>query len=287
VGFVMASIGRSWSAPELVLAVLGCIVGTALSAAGANAINQWMERDRDFQMPRTAKRPLPQGRVSPAMVLGVGLLLAVVGLAILVLLNNVAAASLSLACLLVYVLIYTPLKPRTSWSTVVGAIPGALPPLIGWCAASPASAVDPTGFAALAQPAGWTLFALMFAWQMPHFMAIAWMYREDYAKGGYRVLPVLDPDGSRTSRSVALWSALLIPITLSPAWFMPESLGVVYVLAAAITGGAFIGLVSGFILARDRATARRLFFASIIQLPLLLGAMVVEALTRAAWPMLG
>ena len=161
VGFVLAAAPKSWTISELAIAGLSSMAGTALSAAGANAINQWMERARDARMDRTKNRPLPSGRVTPGSVLWTGVALSVAGVMVLAIFANIVAALLSLACLLVYLLAYTPLKPRTTLATLVGAIPGALPPLIGWAAASPGN-----GWAALGEWGGWSLFALMFAWQM-------------------------------------------------------------------------------------------------------------------------
>ena len=155
-----------------------------------------------------------------------GVSLCVVGVAVLLLAGPLPAL-ISLACIVSYVAFYTPLKTKTTMATFIGAIPGALPPLIGWTAASKL-----TGFDSLYQPGGLSLFALMFAWQIPHFMAIAWMYRDDYAKGGYMVLPVVDPSGKWTALTVALWTIALIPATLLPASVMPDSLGTVYLMIA-------------------------------------------------------
>jgi protoheme IX farnesyltransferase len=275
VGFIMAAVGRSWRWQELVVTGLACLVGTAMSAAGANAVNQWMERDRDAVMPRTQRRPLPQGRVTPGAVLGMGVGLCVAGVAVLMIAGPLPAL-ISLACVVSYVAIYTPMKTRTTLATFVGAIPGALPPLIGWTAAS-----QLPGFHSLWEPGGLALFALMFAWQIPHFMAIAWMYRDDYAKGGYMVLPVVDPSGRWTSLTIALWTVALIPATLMPAKVMPDRLGMFYLIVAGLAGAAFAVLAIRLILSRTRKDAKTLFFGSIIHLPLLLLAMVAEALVRA------
>lgn len=277
VGFVMAALARAWTFESLATIAFGAIAGTALSAAGANALNQWMERRRDALMRRTAGRPLPRGNVAPAAVLATGVALGVAGVALLLALCGPVPALVSLACILVYVLAYTPLKPVSPVATFVGAIPGALPPLIGWSAASAAP-----GFASLLEPGGLSLFAIMFIWQIPHFLAIAWMYQDDYAKGGFRVLPVLPNGGPRTARTVAFWTLLLVPATLAPAWFMPDRLGWAYITIAGVSGLAFAWLAGRLVLNRTRPAARRVFFASIIHLPLLLVAMVGEALIRAA-----
>lgn len=287
VGFALAAAPLRWATRELVFSALVCMLGTALSAAGANAINQWMERDRDACMRRTCGRPLPQQRVTPNAVLFIGILLSILGVGLLLVLPTHWPATLSAICVLVYVLAYTPLKPRTTLSTLVGAIPGALPPLIGWTAVSndPTLAVfDPVGSVSGSGGAwgGLILFSLMFVWQMPHFLAIAWMYRDDYEKGGYRVLPVLDPTGERTSRAIALWTALLIPITLAPIVLMPTYVSWPYGLVALITGGVFAKRAWTLCKTRDRADARSLFIGSVIQLPILLVALVVESLLRVA-----
>ncbi len=275
VGFVMAAALRARSAWELAVLGLACGVGTALSAAGANAINQYMERERDAVMPRTVRRPLPQRRLTPASVLALGVFLGVAGCGILWLMNGPAPALISLACIVSYIAMYTPMKTRTSLSTFMGAIPGALPPLIGWTAGG----VE--GWQSLRDPGGLSLFILMFVWQIPHFLAIAWMYRDDYAKGGYVVLPVIDPAGGWTSATIGLWSAALIPATLLPAIVMPDRLGVPYLSLAAVSGVAFFLLGVRVIRTRGRREARHLFFGSIIHLPLILVAMTCETLVRS------
>lgn len=278
VGFVMAALTREpvrgWSIGEVMWMGAVCAAGTALSAAGANAINQWMERDRDALMPRTIGRPLPTGRVKPGAVLGLGVALSALGVALLLVLG-VMPALVSLTCVVSYVAVYTPLKTRTTLATFVGAIPGALPPLIGWAAMSPVS-----GWHALVQPMGVSLFALMFIWQIPHFLAIAWMYRDDYERGGYVMLPVVDKDGRATATTIALWGIALIPATLWPAVLMPERLGLVYGIVAIITGVVYALLCLRLAITRTRGAARTVFFGSIAHLPLLLGVMVVEGVAR-------
>jgi protoheme IX farnesyltransferase len=278
VGYVMAAaVGHradGWMA--MASTFIACVVGTALSAAGANALNQWWERQRDARMLRTQRRPLPMERVTPAAVLALGSVLSIVGVGVLWAGCGLPAALVSLTCVLVYVLLYTPLKPITSLATYVGAIPGALPPLIGWAASSGGS-LD-----VLMQAGGLSLVALMTVWQIPHFMAIAWMYRDDYAKGGFCVLPTRDPLGIKTSRVIVIWTLLLIPATLAPAWAMPTRLGWFYIAVAALTGLVFAVLAWRLVRSRERGDARRVFFGSIIHLPLLLLAMVGEALVRVA-----
>jgi heme o synthase len=269
VGFVMAAVLRPWQGGELAVATLGALVGTAISASGANALNQWLERDRDARMRRTARRPLPQGRLSPTAVALAGSALCVVGVMVLWLLCGPIPAMVSLATILSYLLLYTPLKPVTPLATLVGAVPGALPPLIGWTAAAPGQ-----GFDSLAAPMGWVLFAIMFVWQIPHFLAIGWMYRDDYAAGGYRPLPVLDATGERTARSIMAWSAALLTVTLAPAMFMSALPAAVYALLAAGMGVAFLAMAAKLRGTLDRADARRMFLASIMHLPVLLVVLV-------------
>lgn len=275
VGFAMAGLSRTWTIADLLTTGLTCIIGTALSAAGANAINQWMERDRDALMQRTCARPLPTRRLPPRGVLSAGMTLAALGVGLLAIGCGPIPALLSLACVLVYVLAYTPLKPLTPWATHVGTIPGALPPLIGWTAAWAGGGLD-----ALRVPGGWSLFILMTVWQMPHFMAIAWMFKDDYLRGGYRVLPALPNGENRTARSIAMWSILLVPATMLPAWAMWGLLGVPYAVISGVGGVVMLWLAGKLIKERTRAAARTLFFASIIHLPVLLLAMVAEGLAR-------
>lgn len=276
VGFAMGALGRTWSASSLMLALVGCAIGTFLSAAGANALNQWLERDRDAVMPRTARRPIPAGHLGASTVLSAGLLLCGMGLMVLGLTVGVVPALVSLMCMLVYVLAYTPLKTRTTLATLVGTIPGALPPLIGWTSATPDG-----GFDSLWMAGGLSLFVLMTVWQLPHFWAIAWMFRDDYAHGGYRMLPLHDASGVRTATAIVGTSILLVPATLWPAVSMQELLGPFYVSVATLTGVAFLALALAMARSRTRVAARRLFFASIIHLPLLLVAMVGDAMLHA------
>ncbi|MFZ4573098.1 MAG: heme o synthase [Phycisphaerales bacterium] len=275
VGFLLAAAPKTWSLPELIIAGLSSMAGTALSAAGANAINQWMEADRDALMDRTRNRPLPSGRATPSAILTTGVVLSVVGVLVLALLTNWVAAAISAACVIVYIFIYTPMKPRTTLSTLVGAIPGALPPLIGWVAAAQGSPL-----AELGRWGGWSLFILMFVWQIPHFLAIAWMYRDDYAKGGYKVLPVVENGERRTASTIIRWTVLLVPATIAPAWLLPVQLGWLYIAIAGVAAGVFCTLAYQLVRGRTRAQARAVFFFSIAHLPLIMGAMVVETLLR-------
>ncbi len=285
VGLAMSVAVRPWTLSQLLLAGAGVLAGTALSASGANAINQAMEHRRDALMHRTMRRAIPSGRATTAQVLATGLLLSILGVALLWSVCGVVPAAVSLACILSYVLIYTPLKPITTLATFVGTIPGALPPLIGYsAAASLPAATQVSGvseWSSLTEPLGISLVVLMCVWQVPHFLAIAWMYKDDYIRGGYRVLPAIDQTGSFTAATIALWSVALLPATLLPAAVAPQLLGLPYLAIATISGLIFIALGARLLASRDRAAARRVFFASIIHLPVVLIAMVCEAILRA------
>jgi protoheme IX farnesyltransferase len=275
IGFTLAALPRRWEWTELAVTATAVLLGTGLSAAGANALNQWLERDRDALMPRTCNRPLPEQRLSPAAALAAGSVLAVAGVGLLWGLCGPAPALVSLTTVLVYLLLYTPLKPVTPHATLVGAVPGALPPLIGYSAAAA------TGLRSLIEPGALALFAIMFIWQIPHFLAIAWMYRDDYAKGGYRVLPVVDSDGRRTGRAMVLWAALLIPAAMAPAWTMKPVAAWAYGLLALAMGVGYLLLVVRAAQSKERVDARRAFIASVIHLPLLLMLIVAcAALSR-------
>jgi protoheme IX farnesyltransferase len=241
------------------------LVGTALVAGGAAALNQVWERETDRRMRRTSSRPLPRGRLRVAEGTWFGVGLSVVGLIELALWTTPGAAIVAAATLISYVLIYTPLKTRTSLATLVGAVPGALPPVIGWAAA--------TGTITLPTI---VLFGIVFLWQMPHFLAIAWMYKDDYASAGIPLLPVVEPDGRRTGRQALLYTAALWPVSILPA--VVGLAGAPYSAIAASLGMVFIWL--SLVFARDRSadSARQLFLFSITYLPLLLGALVADRL---------
>jgi protoheme IX farnesyltransferase len=255
---------------------LAVTAGTAFSAGGANALNQLVERHRDAKMSRTLVRPLPEGRCTPRQVLVTGVALCVVGVALLWALVGLTPALVSLACVASYLMVYTPLKPLTPWATLTGTIPGALPPLIGWSAAQAG-----LGMASLGQLGGWSLVLLMVAWQMPHSLALAWMYKDDYRLGGYRLLPVVDPDGKRTSLHIAGWTIALVPATILPYVAMRGVVGPVYPVVAALSTLFFAWMAMRLVRQRDRASARRVFLASILHLPLILTVLVGEALVRA------
>jgi protoheme IX farnesyltransferase len=241
------------------------LLGTALVAGGAAALNQVWERDTDRLMRRTRGRPVPQGRLGANEGTWFGVLLTSAGLIELTFGANSIAAAVALATSASYVLAYTPLKTRTSLATLVGAVPGALPPVIGWAAA--------TGDLSL--PA-WVLFGIVFFWQMPHFLAIAWMHRDDYARAGIPLLPVLEPDGRRTGQQALLYAAALWPVSLLPA--LVGLADATYLIVATILGIVFIALSALFARERSSVSARRLFLFSITYLPLLWGALVADRL---------
>jgi heme o synthase len=244
------------------LAMAAAVAGTALVAAGAAVLNQLYERDTDALMRRTRLRPLPAGRLAPAEARVFGLVLAAAGLVLLATRANWLSAALALATLLTYLAIYTPMKRRTPWSTIVGALPGALPAVIGWTASH--GSIDRSGAA---------LFAIVFCWQLPHFMAIAWLYRDDYGKAGFQVLPVIDPEGRRAARLALLYAFALVPVSLVPAYVGVA--GWPYFVLAAVLSTAFAALAVRFALERSDPTARALFFGSITYLPLLWVALIV------------
>lgn len=239
------------------------LIGTAFCAAGAAILNQWMERDFDARMHRTADRPLPTGRVSARQALLLGLAASAVGALWLLAFVNGLTAILGSATLASYVLIYTPLKRITTLNTIVGAVPGAIPPMMGWTAV--------TG--QLAAPA-WALFGILFVWQIPHFLAIATIYREDYQRGGFKMLPVDDPTLAATGRQILLYSAALLPVSLLPA--MAHMGGKVYTIAAVALGAGFFAVAVSCARNRTRTQARQLFFASIIYLPVLLAVLMMD-----------
>jgi protoheme IX farnesyltransferase len=241
------------------------LLGTMLVAAGASVLNQFWEREPDALMRRTAGRPLPAGRLDPDLALLFGVALGIAGLLELALAVNALTAALGAAALAGYVFVYTPLKRRSSLATVVGAIPGALPPMMGWCAVR--GEID---------LAAWALFGILFFWQMPHFLAIAWLCREDYARAGFPMLPVLDPGGSWTGRQSVLYGAALVPVSLLPS--LLGLTGRIYFGGALALGVAYLGFCLAFASRRSTGGARRLMFASLLYLPAVLIAMLLDRL---------
>ena len=246
------------------LKMASAMVGIGLLSSGIATLNQYMERDLDALMRRTADRPLPSGKLLPweALVFGAGLtILAQVYLAVLV---NPLTALLGLTVIAGYLFAYTPLKTKTSLSTMVGAFPGAVPPLIGWTAARGELSLE-----------AWVLFAILFLWQFPHFLAIAWMYREDYSRAGILLLPVVEPDGRITGQQIVIYTLMLLPVSL-----LPTALGIsgqVYFFGAIILGLLFLYSSVRAAFSHSRQEARRLLLASVIYLPLLFILMVVNS----------
>ena len=257
VGYAVGAVG-----PFSFLRFLVFMAGTALLCAGASALNQHAERDADARMARTSRRPLPAGRLRPEEALVFGLALSGAGLTLLVFVNPLTLL-LGAASLAIYVLVYTPLKRVTSLSTVIGAVPGALPPLMGWAAAR-GNLGD----------AGLGLFAILFLWQLPHFLAIGWLYRDDYARGGFAMLAVTDRDGSSSGRQAVLYATALLPVTLAAG--LLASAGKGYLWGALLLGLAFLGCAVVFAWRRTSPAARLLFFSSVLYLPLVLGLMVFD-----------
>jgi protoheme IX farnesyltransferase len=260
IGFLLGARGSAHPA-TLSLTLLG----TALVAGGASTLNQWMERARDARMRRTANRALPRGRLGAveAALFGVGLGLA--GTAILLWGANWLAAAVAVSTLLLYVFVYTPLKPWTTLNTAIGAIPGALPPVIGWAAATETLGIE-----------AFSLFLIVFLWQFPHFLAIAWIYREDYARGGLKMLPGVDPQGALTGRQATIYTLALIPAGLLPATI--GLAGPVYFIGALVLGLLYLVAAIQFWTGVSESTARRLLRMSFFYLPLVLLLLVLNPL---------
>jgi protoheme IX farnesyltransferase len=239
------------------------VFGTALVASGASALNQLLEKDFDALMTRTRSRPLPSGRLQPETALIFGGLTAGLGMIYLALLVNVLTSFLAAVTLVSYVFIYTPLKRITPLNTLVGAVPGALPPLMGWTAARGEVSLH-----------GYSLFAILFLWQLPHFLAIAWLYRDEYARAGFAMLSVIDEDGARSGRQAVGLTLGLLPISLCP--FLFNLAGPVYFAGALAIGLVFLFFAIEFSRKLTRQQARKLFYVSILYLPILLGLMVFD-----------
>lgn len=264
------------SAMDWVRLILGVGFGTMIASGGANALNMWYESDRDAMMKRTRVRPIPSKRLSARFVLLFGLGMTILGCAILALTCGMLPALVALVTAASYVLIYTPLKPITITNTLIGAVPGALPTMIGTTAVAPG-----TGFEPLIEPVGLMMFCLMFLWQLPHFFAIAWMCRVDYEAGGFRMLPIVDPVGNHTAATMVVTSALLIPAGLAPLWITPELTSIWATgLASILLGGMLVFLSFKFAIKRTDRAAKVAFFGSIIHLPVYLIVLVAEAGVR-------
>lgn len=245
------------------LGLVHAMLGTAVVAGAASALNQVLERDTDARMLRTRSRPLPAGRVETPAALGFGLLLAVAGALYLALAANVLTASIGVVTLALYVLVYTPLKRLSSLCTIVGAVPGALPPVMGWTAATGGLSAE-----------AWVLFAILFFWQLPHFLAIAWNCRDDYARGGQPMLSVIDPEGASTARQIVLYCMALLPVSLAPS--LVHLTGALYFYGALVLGFAYLGAGLHAARRRSHAAALLLLRVSVIYLPALLGLMTLD-----------
>lgn len=242
---------------------LGTLVGTGFAAGGANAVNQWMEVERDRLMERTRNRPLPSGAIGRRHALIFAAIFAAAGPLVLLLAVNGTTAALGLTAIVLYVFAYTPMKARTPLCTLVGAVCGAIPPMMGWTARA-------GGFGAGA----WILGAILFVWQIPHFLSLAWLYRADYARGGFRMLPVLDERGAVTFRMILLYSVVLPPVAL--ALTLAGGAGSFYAGGSFLLGAALLVLGLALYRSGGDAEARRLFFATLVYMPLVLGLMVVD-----------
>jgi len=257
-GYAMAG-GES----SQVFRLLCLLAGTGLVAGGASGINQIIERVPDSLMRRTRLRPIPDGRLQSREALVFSLMLSATGLLTLAVGVNLLSALVALATLVSYAAVYTPLKKHTSFSTVIGAIPGALPPVIGWAAARNELSHG-----------AWLLFGIVFLWQLPHFLAIAWIYRDDYARAGFPMLAVIEPDGRSTARQAVIYTAALMPLSLAPT--LVGLAGPAYFVGALALTAIFLVLAVKFGLSRSIPDARRLFFGSIIYLPLLWILMIAD-----------
>ena len=245
------------------LSLFHTIVGTGLIASGTAALNQWFEREADGRMRRTADRPLPAGRLSAPRALAFGIVLSIAGFVELWLGVNLLSGAIGAFTLASYLFLYTPMKRKTWWSTTVGAIPGAMPPVIGYAAA-----------AGTVTHEAWVLGAILFLWQFPHFYSIAWMYKDDYARAGIRMLPVVEPDGRSTARQIVVYGMALIPVSLTPA-LMGMS-GIVYGLGALVLGLWFLYSGVRVALHPNILRARHVLLASVLYLPLIYGLMLLD-----------
>lgn len=259
-GFYLGSVGGF----EVGL-FINSMAAITLLAFGVAALNQFWEKELDLLMERTAGRPLPAQKVTPKEALIFGVLLCLAAEIYLLLAVNLLTAGLGLIVIIGYVLLYTPLKTRTSASTAIGALPGAMPPLMGWTASANEITLG-----------AWILFAMIFLWQFPHFLAIAWMYKDQYARAGIKMLPVIEPEGKITARQIVLFTVMLLPVSLAPFFFGIS--GYVYLIGAALLGGWFLYRSIRMARARTIADARKLLLASVIYLPLVFALMVFNHL---------
>jgi heme o synthase len=257
VGFYLGS-----ESPIDYMALFHVVFGTAAAAAGAAALNQWWERRADALMRRTRTRPIPAGRMRSPQALALGIVLSIFGVGYLAIVCNALSAALAAITIAIYIFAYTPLKRASTANTAVGAIPGAIPPIIGWAAARGSIGAG-----------AWSLFAIVFLWQLPHFFAIAWMYREDYSRAGFRMISSDDRSGERSASQSVFFCILLLVIAGLPAFLGIANF--VYLAIELLLGGLFIAVAMRFLRMRTPGSARSLFIASIVYLPLLLGALVL------------
>jgi heme o synthase len=257
-GFALASPGS-----VDYFAMLRALLGIGLLSSGIATLNQYLERDLDGLMRRTASRPLPAGKLAPWEALAFGAGMTALAEVYLLILVNPLTALLGLTVIAGYLFAYTPLKTRTTLSTLVGAFPGAVPPLIGWTAARGSVSLE-----------GWILFAILFLWQFPHFLAIAWMYREDYSRAGILMLPVVEPDGRVTAQQIVVYTVMLLPVSLLPT--LMGTSGKIYFVGAIVLGLLFLYSSLRAAFSRSRQQARRLLLASVLYLPLLFILMVLN-----------
>jgi len=257
VGFYLGS-----ESPIDYVALFHVVFGTAAAAAGAAALNQWWERRADALMRRTRTRPIPAGRMRPPQALALGVVLSIFGVGYLAIVCNGLSAALAAITIAIYIFAYTPLKRASTANTAVGAIPGAIPPMIGWAAARGSIGAG-----------AWSLFAIVFLWQLPHFFAIAWMYRDDYSRAGFRMISTDDRSGERSASQSVFFCILLLVIAGLPAFLGIASF--VYLAIELLLGGLFIAVAMRFLRMRTPSAARSLFIASIVYLPVLLGTLVL------------
>jgi protoheme IX farnesyltransferase len=246
---------------------LHLVLGVGMLAAGLGTLNQFYERNIDGLMRRTEKRPLPSGRISATKALLFGLSTGFLGIAYLALVVNLLTAVVGVFTLISYVFLYTPLKRRTPWSTIIGAFPGAVPPLIGWTSVQGEVSVEAI-----------TLFLIMFLWQFPHFLAIAWMYREDYQRAGICMLPVIEPEGKSTSRQIVFYALVLLPVSLLPT--LIGLTGNIYLIGALLLSGAYLYFSVYLAMVRSRLQAKRVLLASVFYLPLLFALMLWDKIPK-------
>ena len=246
-----------------ILRLINMSLGIGLLSSGLSTLNQYMERELDRLMKRTRARPLPAGKLRPVEAAAFGIALSVLATLYLAVFINQLSALLGIVTFATYLFVYTPLKVKTTLSTVLGAFPGAMPPFIGWVAATGSVTLE-----------AWILFAILFLWQFPHFLAIAWMYRDDYARAGIKMLPVVEPDGKVTAQQIISYTVLLIPVS-----FLPVVIGLagsIYLVGAVVLGAGFLYFSARAALVRTAWQARQLLLASVIYLPMLFGLMVLN-----------